>query len=492
MTWSLAARSGWLGFALAGLFFYPLASVLDGDPYYLQWQPTHGWFALAALALLTIVFGAALSATLPRGGRLATLMVGGIALIPLLSLGAGVSRQVPFAAALPGLWDRSFVRYGVVAGVVGIVTVVFVLRPRLFRRRLEQALFVLSPIALVVTVALVRSLFQPATPIATRTTPSTNGPSHCRSVLALLFDEFSFAYLYDGAAIRADFPRLRGFGEAATHYVAVRSPGGDTMHAVPAFLAGHAFETVAPSRTALYTVSDGDYQVVDVTTPEGLLPTARRAGLSPEVIGYYFAYCSLVKSAADACRSFSFYNHATTRPSVSGASALVDPILTTVVLWPRQFPLGILKGWAFGRHQRDIVEATVRELAHPIEPGVATFRFVHFSVPHLPFVFTDRGFNPPRDPLEQQPDSAYVHQLRYVDRLFGEILDRMQRDGTFDATTVVFFADHGFRGGGKETDVRHVPFLVKRAGQHERRDITGPVAGEQLLHDVVASACRQD
>ena len=32
-------RSAWMGVALAGLFFYPLASVLQGNSYYLQWQP---------------------------------------------------------------------------------------------------------------------------------------------------------------------------------------------------------------------------------------------------------------------------------------------------------------------------------------------------------------------------------------------------------------------------------------------------------------------
>ena len=37
----LILRSAWLGFALAGLFLYPLAAAIDSDPYYLQWQPAH-------------------------------------------------------------------------------------------------------------------------------------------------------------------------------------------------------------------------------------------------------------------------------------------------------------------------------------------------------------------------------------------------------------------------------------------------------------------
>lgn len=337
-----------------------------------------------------------------------------------------------------------------------------------------------------VTLTLARSVFGPTTPITTQGATPVTGSSGCASVLALLFDEFSYAYLYEGSEIRPDLPNLRRFGARATHYHAVRSPGPETIDAIPGYLAGRTFDAVVAHRQVLLALNHGQHSVLDVTQPDALLPTARRTGLSPEVIGYYIADCSLVGSTADMCRSFSFYNRATLQQSGSAFDALFDPVLTTVILWPRQFPLGILKGWAFGRHQRAIVDATLRELARPREPG-ARFQFVHVSIPHLPFVFTKRGFEPPRDPFVQRPDSAYANQLRYADRVFGEIVDRMTREESFADTTIAFFSDHGFRGGGRETDVRHVPFLVERAGQVERRDVTTPIAGEQLLKDLVAS-----
>lgn len=480
------SRSVWLGFGLSGLFFYPLAGALSADPYYLQWQPSYGWWALAALILLAVALGVALRPALRHTGRGATVALMLIALLPLLSLGAGVSRQVPFGDALRNGWELPIVRNGLVTLTAGSLVAVFLVWPRPVRRGLERLLQVLSPIAIVVTINLGRSAFGPATPIATRSAAPVAGGSGCTSVLALLFDEFSFAYLYDGSEIRSEFPNLRRFGAQATHYHAVRSPGLETIIAVPGYLAGRTFDAVVADRQVLLTQNQGQFSILDVTHPDALLPTARRTGLSPEVIGYYIAYCSLVGSTADACRSFSFYNRATLRESASPLDALIDPVLTTVILWPRQFPLGIAKGWAFGRHQRAMVDGTLRELAQPREPGVARFQFVHFSAPHLPFVFTERGFEPPRDPFAQQPDSAYANQLRYADRMFGEIVDRMTREGRFADTTVAFFSDHGFRGGGRETDVRHVPFLVKDAGQTERRDVTTPIAGEQLLHDLAA------
>lgn len=486
----LDIKSAWLGFGLSGVFFYPLASALSGDPYYLQWQPSHGWWALAALLMLAVAFGVALRPVLRRQGRTATIALGLLALLPLLSLGAGISRQLPIGDALRRLWEFPLARYGLVAVVAGAGAVAFVGWPLAVRRGLERFLQILSPITIVVFVALARSVFEPATPIDTRT-PPVAARDDCDSVVALLFDEFSFEYLYDGRVIRPEFPSLHAFGEQATHYLAVRSPGPETITAVPGYLTGQTFEAVFADRRSLLAVREGAYSVVDVAKPDGLLPTARRAGLSPEVIGYYISYCALTGSTADACRSFSFYNRATLGQSESALDALLDPVLTTVILWPRQFPLGILKGWAFGRQQRAMVDATLREIARPRDSKAALFRFVHFSIPHLPFVFGDHGFAPGWDPLVQRPDDAYVGQLHYADRVFGGIVERLQREALWARTTVVFFSDHGFRGGGREHDVRHVPFLVKQAGQTGRRDVTTPLAGESLLREVAAGACGQ-
>lgn len=488
----LDVKSAWIGFGLSGLFFYPLASALSGDPYYLQWQPSHGSSALAALMLLAVAVAVVLRPVLMRGSRAATVTLALVALLPLVSLGAGVSRQLPFGETLRRLWELPIARYGLVAVAAGALIAALVVWPLVIRRGLERLLQILTPIAVVVTIGLARSMFEPATPIATRASSPVPDGSLCPSVVALLFDEFSFSYLYEGSEIRPEFPNLRRFGAQAIHYQAVRSPGPETINSLPGYLAGRTYDAVVADRRSLLALQQGQYSVLDVTRPEALLPTARRTGLSPDVIGYYIAYCSLVGATADSCRSFSLYNRATLRSSGSMLEALIDPVLTTVILWPRQFPLGILKGWAFGRHQRAMLDATLHELAQPREPGAATFQFVHFSVPHLPFVFTERGFEPTWDPFRQSPDSAYVRQLHHADRVFGEIVDRMTREGRFADTTVAFLSDHGFRGGGKETDVRRVPFLVKRAGQTERRDVTTPIAGEQLLRNLVASCNRTE
>ena len=91
-------------------------------------------------------------------------------------------------------------------------------------------------------------------------------------------------------------------------------------------------------------------------------------------------------------------------------------MLTTFVLWPRQFPVGLLKTPAFTRQQRGLVDETRAFAGRPLAPNRPVFRFVHFSVPHLPFVFDASGYNPPWNSLQTAPDDAATSaQLHYTD-----------------------------------------------------------------------------
>ena len=103
-----------------------------------------------------------------------------------------------------------------------------------------------------------------------------------------------------------------------------------------------------------------------------------------------------------------------------------------------------------------------------------------------------------------QEDGGFVSYYGLVDRLSTAgayavtvsdtesdfAVTRLNADGTFDKTTIVVLADHGFRFGGIEHDARQIPFIVKKPQQTERAVITAPVQGEQLLKDTLKSACR--
>ncbi|MGE3706597.1 MAG: sulfatase-like hydrolase/transferase [Vicinamibacterales bacterium] len=473
-----------MGVALASFFLYPLASALEGDRYYLHWQPHHSTEAVAALALLTVGLGAALRLADRLTGIAAATVAVLISAVPLASLGAGVARQLPFRLSLIAAWQRPGLAAGVAAVAATIVLAGIALRPERIRRGLFATLLVLSPVSLIVLKAFAAAALRDAPPYERRVEPAASTAPACGPVLALLFDELSFAYLYDGSDIRPEFPMLRRFAGGATQYTAVRSPGPETLVSLPGYLAARAVSGVQVAGDSVIEVREnGERVAFDAADASGLFGRAQQLGLRTEMAGYYFPYCDLLGARVDVCRAFSFYNHATFE---RGWSPL-NPILTTLILWPRQFPLGLLKNPAFAVQQRRLVEDTVAFAGRPLARGV--FRLVHFSIPHLPFVFDAAGYDPPLDPLRTSPDTSYVAQLRYTDRLIGDLLDGLDRAGARDAATILVLSDHGFRFGGRDTDPRHVPFLVKHAGQREPETIHTPAQAEHLLPQVLDRAC---
>jgi hypothetical protein len=481
--------AAWMGFALAGIFLYPLASVLSGNIYYLQWQPRHLAEALAALGVLTVVFGGAWSAAVRLDGIPAALALGAVACVPMLSLATAVAGQLPVRGTLIPLWEIGWIRHGVPLAAATAVLAALVAWPARMVLAIRVVTGILSPVALLVAATIAASARHepPIVALEMAAGDADAGTARCRSVVALLFDELSFSYLYDGRNVRGEFEAIGRFAGRATNHLNVRAPGRETLVALPGFLAAGTPDHVVIRDGIVWEVPEAGPAVpFDATTPAGLFGTARRLGFRTEMAGYYFAYCDLLGPVVDACESYSFYNAASVRP---GFSAL-NPILTTLVLWPRQFPFGILKGPPFARQQQGLVARTARFAAAPLGSGRPVFRFVHFSVPHVPFAFDEHGFAPPLDPLRTSPDDAYVRQLAFVDGLFGDLLQRIEADPRFHDTTVVLLSDHGFRFGGREWDPLQIPFIVRHAGQQDRVDVSVPERGEALLRETLVDACR--
>ena len=480
------AVSAWLGFALAALFLYPLAVALDSDIFYLQWQRGDTVEAVAALAVLSIIFGVLVFTLWRRTGRAATLGLTAVAALPLASFVAGLVRQLPFEDALIALGDTPL-RFVIPVAASAGLGFGFLCWPDAFARWLRRSLLAISFVSLVVVVSFARAAFYSAPLVQVHDKGgSAERRGGCSSVVALLFDELSFAYLYERGDVRAEYPAFRRLSGTSTNYLNVQAPADETLVALPGYLAGRDVKRVNVEEMDLMEVrEDGELMPLGFGRPPALFATARELGYKTEMAGYYLPYCSLLGDLVDECRSMSFYNAS----GVGEGFSPVSPIMTALIMWPRQFPFGIVKNVPFARLQRGLVEELSAFARRPLEGAQPVFRFVHFSVPHLPFVFDEDGYNPGINPLRTSPDDGYRRQLRYVDRLLGELVTDMERDGSFARSTLVVLADHGFRFGGLEHDPLHIPFIVRKAAQNVRSDVTEPKRGELLLPEAVRASC---
>jgi hypothetical protein len=68
------------------------------------------------------------------------------------------------------------------------------------------------------------------------------------------------------------------------------------------------------------------------------------------------------------------------------------------------------------------------------------FIFVHFSIPHNPFIY-DRF----SDNFSMSRKAGYIDNLALTDRTLGELRSTMEAAGTWDSTAVLVTADHWWR-----------------------------------------------
>ncbi len=479
--------AAWYGIALAALFFYPLASALDGSIYYVQWQPQDTVEYAVALVMTAIVL-AALWHLLDRVRSPRLQLAGRIALcvVPLASFAAGAMRQLPVRDSVIVLMQPRSVQMLVFAACVLVLAALLAFLPARAGAALRLVVLILSPVTFVILLGLARVAGYHSPPVViapghrAMTDSSTQGDT--AGVFVFLFDELSYQFVYSNGEVGSELPNLRRFASQATTYRAASAPGNETMTSLPGLLAGKRFSDVDIGGDDIFEVqSDGRRIPLRLDGPDALFPTARAQGFETEMVGVYLNYCRSLAGVVDRCRAFSLYNFS----SVSDGFSPIHPILTNLILWPYQPPFGLLKDPAFAAQQHHLVDRTMAEALRDLQPARRRFRFVHFSVPHLPFVYDASGYHVV-DPMRNSA-ANYEGQLRYVDQMIGHIVAALREAGVFDGSTVVIMSDHEYRALTDPRFVSHIPLIVKHSGQREPALVSEPARAEEVLHAIVQS-----
>jgi hypothetical protein len=472
-----ASRSAYDGLILAACFFAPLIGALNAEVFFLHWSPRATAGAMAAFAIVSGVAAGMLTvAARLRSPRAQVAAALALSSVPVAALAFTLLRFVPWKDALIDSAADPGVRLLVSAlGAAGAALALA--RPAWTLVLLRVGRVAMTPVLLVTLATFGRLAFGGVAVPASAVGPtSPRGAAVSQPhVLVLVFDELSFAYVYRGRDIAPELPNLGRFGLTARHHFDATAPGGQTLEAMPGYLAVTRFHDVDVRGDQLLEVGPDGRRVALRLGPDNLFARARAAGYRTELFGTYLPYCDLLSTVVDRCAAYSIYN----TNSLTGGMSPLDAIRTSLILLPRQFPTGFLKNPPFAAYQRDLAD---RLEVHALEPlrHQPTFRFVHFSVPHSPFVFTESGYDPPADPLADN-EERYRRQLVYVDGLIGRILERLESSGMRARTTVAITSDHEWRSVTPRARWSHVPLLVRQAGQQVRETEAGPVRAEQVL-----------
>ena len=117
------------------------------------------------------------------------------------------------------------------------------------------------------------------------------------------------------------------------------------------------------------------------------------------------------------------------------------------------------------------------------------FLYVHYMAPHSPYLDHPLEFLPGQPAFKQdQRDALYANyrgEVRYTDRMLGELFEGLERAGVLEGAIVVLTSDHGeefqehgqwLHGNGLYEETLRVPLIVRAPGALPGRRIARPVS----------------
>ncbi|TMQ69499.1 MAG: hypothetical protein E6K80_11495 [Candidatus Eisenbacteria bacterium] len=121
-----------------------------------------------------------------------------------------------------------------------------------------------------------------------------------------------------------------------------------------------------------------------------------------------------------------------------------------------------------------------------------TLTFVHYPLPHAPFIFDENGafrgvyaidWHRPSGETDGAwgTEEEYQRQLAYLDHVVGQLVDRLRRAGKYDDALIVMTSDHSWRFDPRTeltvgTARRWVPLIIKLPGQTKGCVVEQPFA----------------
>ncbi|HEV7681155.1 MAG TPA: sulfatase-like hydrolase/transferase [Pyrinomonadaceae bacterium] len=300
-----------------------------------------------------------------------------------------------------------------------------------------------------------------------------------RRVLWVIFDEMSADVAFQHRPVALRMPEFDRFQSVALSATNAYPPAGRTLQSIPALLTGRLVADVKPAgpEELLLTFPSQNESVGWSQQPD-ILTTARKAGLNAALVGWYHPYCRIIGDRLTSC----FWQPASqvTTPekfSVARALLLQNSDLLRLVPFTAAVRQRLQPQETDFRaaHLTDYLALADRAAQLAANPEI-NLAFVHLPVPHPPYIYDrNRGVWDTTGPL------SYLDNLALADLTLGKLRQAMERNGTWDNTTIVISSDHWWRT--EYWDIRkpiwssaddsfraeganhRIPFLVKLAGQ---------------------------
>jgi len=272
-------------------------------------------------------------------------------------------------------------------------------------------------------------------------------------IYILIFDGMSSYEVLNVPEIRPRFPNFNKLAKESFIFSGAHSPGFPTINSVPKILTGIKYSHWREENFRVLISSSDNENFVDLPVNDSIFHLAREHGYNTILLGGAFPYCNL------------FGGDLTYGEAISMAARMGEllPTPITTLLYVR--PL----------HSRNTTLHLLSEFLSKLDTApLNTLFFVHFTIPHDPYIFNVDGFSLKYwDHVLKggvyKREERYMDQLQYVDKRLGEIIDKLKKNQLYDRSLIIVTSDHNVL----ETDKTKVSLYIKAPFQKEGKLVDG-------------------
>jgi hypothetical protein len=351
--------------------------------------------------------------------------------------------------------------------------------------------------ALVMTWQLVQvTRWQPG-PQAFSAAIPTQPPSKPRLVW-ILFDELAYKPVFETRDPSLNLPNFDRLRSESTLFTDMTPIGYRTTRVVPGMQLGRVVtdvEYTSDNRYLIQTEDNPHWHTFNANA--SLFGMAKQHGLTTSIVGWYISYCPVFSGIATDCywSNDDAQDRGPTMLSASLAENVWVPlrVMMEQAVSPRLAWDDEAK-WNAEGHIASVQDVSQHAL-DTIANSQADVIYLHLPTPHPP-AFWDRKN------AKFAVGGSYLDSLDYTDRLLGQILDVLQAQPRWAATTLIVQGDHSWRtqmwrplpgwsaederiSQGGQWDPRPV-LLIHSPGQQNAVTVTQPTS-VMHVHDVVAA-----
>lgn len=451
---------------------------------------------LTDMAIVAVVFGVSL-ALLRKLRAWPQIRWALVAALPPLLFARNLN-VIPFV--IPGI-----AVLGVALAWLGIVTFLTLRLPRRYAQLSNAGSVLLAGFvcfALVMTIQLVRGAFWRPGPQSWSTPIAATSPARPRLVW-ILFDELAYQPVFEDRDPSLSLPNFDRLRAESTIYTDMQPIADRTTRAVPSLLSGQIVTDVdytAANQYLVETKQDPHWERFNAQA--SLFGQAQRAGLTTSIVGWYVAYCPIFAHIATQCywSNDDAQDRGPTSLDASYAENVWVPLRVMVeeavaphLAWADE------SRWNAEGHIQSVKDVSGHAL-ETLATSNADIIYLHLPTPH-PVGFWNRRTH------RFEPGGSYLDGLDYSDRLLGQMLDILESQPRWAATTLLVQGDHSWRtwmwrplpgwsaederiSHGGQWDPRPM-LMIHAPGQNTAVTVTAPTS-LMHVHDFVAAQIQAD